>query len=198
MVHWTSNILKFAIQEIVPMNNELYILEFRLRETCGVTDFFVIHEAFFDSFHNPKQKYAYEKKDHFEKLCPGKLIWTEQRNKASDNGWAQDEMARNSILPVLKEQIDLNEDDIIVLTDADEIPNKNTIAHAQLWLYPYKFALFWRNGEGFKKISSIDKVKNIDKLYDLRGSKKSSTIIKNAGWHFSWIGRDTRLYHSKS
>ena len=185
----------YRIIQAFPINHELHMLEFRLRETCDVTDFFVIHEAFFDSFHNPKPKYAYEKKDYFETLCPGKLIWTEQRNKASDNGWAQDAMARNSILPALKKQLKLYGEDIIILTDADEIPNKNTIERAregpypmQLWLYPYKFALFWRNGEGFKKISSIDKLKNIDKLYDLRGLKKPITIIKDAGWHFSWIG----------
>ena len=176
-------------------NAELIFLEFRLQTTCDYTDFFVIHEAIFDGMHRTKKRYAFEKRDFFESLCPGKIIWTQQHEKSIDNGWSQEVKARNTLMEELKKAVHLSENDIIVLTDADEVVNPNTldkIRGAQnfpigIRLFPFKFTLFWRYGKGTTNVCSAARVRDIRNLNDLRHAKPKKWI-NNAGLHFSWVG----------
>ena len=176
-------------------NAELIFLEFRLQTTCDYTDFFVIHEAIFDGMHRTKKRYAFEKRDFFESLCPGKIIWTQQHEKSIDNGWSQEVKARNTLMEELKKAVHLSENDIIVLTDADEIVNPNTldkIRGAQnfpigIRLFPFKFTMFWRYGKGTTNVCSAARVRDIRNLNDLRHTKPKKWI-NNAGLHFSWVG----------
>ena len=176
-------------------NAELIFLEFRLQTTCDYTDFFVIHEAIFDGMHRTKKRYAFEKRDFLESLCPGKIIWTQQHEKSIDNGWSQEVKARNTLMEELKKAVHLSENDIIVLTDADEVVNPNTldkIRGAQnfpigIRLFPFKFTLFWRYGKGTTNVCSAARVRDIRNLNDLRHAKPKKWI-NNAGLHFSWVG----------
>ena len=185
---------KARLFQVFPMNHELLFLEFRLRTTCDATDMFVIHEAEFDWMFRHKKRYAFEKRHFFESLCPGKIVWTMQRTHGNDNGWAQNAEARNSIIPELEKQVTMRTDDIICLFDADEVPTVEALAASRkgpypikMKLFPFKYGLFWRYGNGFTAKTSVQRFGSITTLYDLRHSPHVRTI-ENAGWHFSWVG----------
>ena len=101
-----------------------------------------------------------------------------------------------------RNQIKINIDeveatDILLISDVDEIPNKNNIAKlkGEITYFELLFMYFYFN---YVNISSPNWVSSFGgskseiikyDLNDLRFKKKyGSKIIKNAGWHFSYLG----------
>jgi len=109
-----------------PFYNELDMLELRLKELNEHVDKFVLVEATHTFAGNPKRLH-FEKskeryKDYLHKIehvivddCPN-----------TDNPWDNDYNQRRSIRKGL-EKISPNDDDIIIISDVDEIPNSDAI-----------------------------------------------------------------------
>ncbi len=125
------------------------------------------------------------------------------------NGMARDNFQRNNLYKGL---LDVNDEDLVLVSDLDEIPNlvnlklnkiKNKIIIFEQDMFYYKFNLIykdfkWFGTKGIKKRNLISPqwLRNIkNKLYpwwriDTLFSKDKYTnisIVKNGGWHFTCI-----------
>lgn len=119
------------------------------------------------------------------------------------NPWAVETAQRNALMGVLGEADD---EDIIILSDVDEIPNPSVISNRHIsapsrlhmlncyFYYNYicETNPIWRGALIFRKSF----VKNGITFQDLRsGRMKSSMLdIYNAGWHLSYLGGVDSIY----
>ena len=134
---------------------------------------------------------------------------SEKGEKSILNGMARDYFQRENLVRGLR---DADDNDIVMISDLDEIPNlenidltkvKNKIIIFQQKMFYYKLNLlyknfFWHGTKACKKKHLISpqwlrniKGKNYPKWrVDLFFSKKKYTdlfIIKNGGWHFTYL-----------
>lgn len=205
--------------------NEFEILELRLNILYNTVDHFVIVEA--NKTHTGKDKELFFKnnKDKFSKFMD-KIIYIEltdlppieDSEESSDgNKWLYENLQRDAIMKGLK---NCKPDDIIIISDCDEIPNPDIIKkykkgvcnllQYQLY-YNYntllKDAAFSKSGKICRYSELLDpkiKISNKDEKYCkyseygkptyLRFCRRGKTI-KNAGWHFSYIGDEKFIYN---
>ena len=199
--------------------NELDLLELRMNILDSVVDYFVITEATKTFSGNPKPLYFQENKDRFKKwehkiihhvtvddaenyddLIEGKLY---HRPLKEDNiyqlphYYQRDVFQRDSsIYGILKEA---KEDDIILTSDTDEIPNPNALQSLVEWFdrnnhyimvgpcyYYYLNVLVEKHWMG-TRVCTLDYLKktSVDKL---RQSHSDGWRVVDAGWHWSFFG----------
>jgi beta-1,4-mannosyl-glycoprotein beta-1,4-N-acetylglucosaminyltransferase len=189
--------------------NELDLLEIRLNILNEVVDRFVIVEATRTFSNRPKPLYFELNKARFEDFAPKIIHLIVDDYPEFETAWTYENYQRNCIGRCLRH---CKEDDIILISDLDEIPNPTTIlehqhepeitAFEQLWCLYYLNHLFvpkpvWI---GTKMLpyhlfkNSLDHVRcNLEKLNQgttatkIRLYKKSRRL-QNGGWHFSYLG----------
>lgn len=205
------------IYDCFPFFNELDILEIRLNTLYETVDYFVITEA--NKTHTGSEKeYIFEQnKERFTKFL-NKIIYIKiddfpdlESSKTSSDGnkWLYENYQRDAIMRGLKE---CKQDDIIIISDCDEIPNPEAIKKYKdgiCSLMQLRFGFnynslyitipFCKSAKICKYKELINpkkKIKEKDKKYCqysryglptylrfVKGKK-----IKNGGWHFSYIG----------
>jgi beta-1,4-mannosyl-glycoprotein beta-1,4-N-acetylglucosaminyltransferase len=209
--------------------NELDLLEIRLYELYDHVDHFVIVESCETFKGAPKPFYFEESKGRFapflDKIIHVKL---EERINA-DSPWTRERFQRNQIARGL---VGCSPDDIIIVSDADEILRGGSISKIKEELSrleppssnskPFvisniKFFWFWLNRPKLKSLNRANdgcllapmafyykslQGKNIqhfrviqDKMNCKGKHYPNSTILQNAGWHFSWLGGLENFYN---
>ena len=205
--------------------NENHILDLRLNYLNKFVDFFVIVESLYDhkggkkdlnfnikNYQKFKEKIIYITLDHMPKSIE-KVNVTDDENEKSRkyilNGYRRDNFQRNYIVNGIK---NASSDDIILISDIDEIPNLENINLTEITnkliffkqkMCCYKFNLYiksfnWVGTRACKKKNLISPqwLRNIkDRSYPfwridtLFSKKKYNNIffIENGGWHFSYI-----------
>ena len=205
--------------------DEEIVLDVRLNTLDQFVDYFVIVESKFT--HKGNKRDLKFNPDKFEKF-KDKIIYLVYNHQPSEiekinNEDGPDEIARKSLWNAIyrengqrnyieKGLIEANEDDIILISDVDEIPNLENIEFKKISkkiilfkqnMFYYKFNLhlpnlIWTGTKGCRKKDLISPqwLRNIkDKIYPfwrldtLFSNKKyqSVKIINNGGWHFSNI-----------
>jgi len=117
----------------------------------------------------------------------------------TETQWGIETFQRESIIRGL---INCKDEDIILVSDVDEIPNPLEISilrespegvfnFNQNMYYYYLNVLKERNWSG-SKACTWGKLKNIS-LNSLRQNKHTTSTIHNGGWHFSFIGGESRV-----
>ena len=196
-------------------NDELEIIDIRLHTLDKYISKFVIVESNRTHQGNKKKinfniKYfkKFEKKIIYLLLDDTLLL---DKNKSNINSWIRENNQRNFISTGLK---DCSDEDIILISDADEIPNLSKIdflnlrekvyAFEQL-NYMYKLNLLRSDIWFGTKLCKYKHLKSPQWLRSLKVHKKYSyfridkifandyihnfKIIKNGGWHFGWMKR---------
>jgi beta-1,4-mannosyl-glycoprotein beta-1,4-N-acetylglucosaminyltransferase len=109
--------------------NELDILELRLNELSVVVDRFVIVEATLNHQGKPKPLYFEENKERFSKFLPKitHIIVREYPENPAGDAWVYERHQRSCIILGLK---DCKPDDVIMVSDVDEIPRPSKIKEA--------------------------------------------------------------------
>jgi beta-1,4-mannosyl-glycoprotein beta-1,4-N-acetylglucosaminyltransferase len=185
--------------------NELELLEFRLKELDEYVDYFVLVESKKAHSGNNKELYFDNNKNLFDKYL-NKIIHiidddlesvsnvTHLDNFKNTPARIREENQRNSILKGLN-KLDLNDEDIIIISDADEIINPNVIIEyinkdfnilaleQDFYFYNlnYKYPKIWTFPKVVKyKILKSSTPEDIRILVD-------GEIVKNGGWHFSYF-----------
>jgi beta-1,4-mannosyl-glycoprotein beta-1,4-N-acetylglucosaminyltransferase len=201
--------------------NELDLLEIRLNELNEVVDKFVLVEADRTFQNNSKPYYFEENKERFERFLD-KIIHIKLDKYPlfipiinSFTPWKLEFFQRNSIVKGL---VDCKPDDIIIISDVDEIPRakvlQEMISNGVHQIYGLKMNLylyFLNNQLIYDKDSlmSIEQSKdgiwhctavlpyrllklkpNAIRRIIMRTRRKGEVfkIIPNGGWHFSYIG----------
>ena len=181
-------------------NDEDLILELRFNILNKFVDEFVVIEAKFDHQNNPKKtNFKIEKFKKFQNKIKYIVIDKFPENLSN---WGRENYQRNFISKGLE---DANDEDYIIISDADEIPNLEAILNKKIGkfaafkqkLFYYKINLlnktepFWYGSKICKKkyLKSPQwlrdqKVKNYSfwKFYKIKWD-----IIENGGWHFSFL-----------
>lgn len=113
--------------------------------------------------------------------------------------WGREIYQRESILNGL---IDCDDNDMIILSDVDEIPNPieiQSIKNKESNVYEFKQNMFYyyinilkETGWSGPKIAPWSILKD-NSLNILRQNKLTKTVINNGGWHLSFMGGESRI-----
>ena len=210
--------------------NELDLLELRLRELENVVDFFVLVEA--TKTHRGKEKPLYfdENKERFKRWKskiihiivkdmpkPGRTYGSNWKINSLLKGgaWELEAYQKKQIARGLKK---CKDDDIIMMSDLDEIPNPKKIPEMikkidseKIVFFKLKLYYYYLNGEvnsywdgpkacrfkTLKEYFNLD-MDNFRHLWNLplrikMFFGKKIYRIKNGGWHFSFLGNEENI-----
>lgn len=181
--------------------NESDLVRIRFEELKNIVDYHVVVEA--------DQTFTGRKKDFYFNNLPS---WVEEYEdkilrvkisfpKKKMTSWKREFFQRNSISDYLL-NLDLEDDDIVIISDADEIPRASIVSKLKDYPLPtrldvaqYFWNFHWRVPDHCNQGARPIACRFIDlKQYnaqDLRSNTKE--IISNAGWHFSFLGEFEKI-----
>jgi beta-1,4-mannosyl-glycoprotein beta-1,4-N-acetylglucosaminyltransferase len=187
-----------------PFFNELDVLELRLNILDKVVDKFILVEASKTQTKLDKPFYFEENKNRYSKFLD-KIIHIKIEEFPEENGWEMENFQRNCISNGVN-QIDLNDDDYIAVSDVDEIWDPNIVTQLDKLLkknkyfsVDMKYLVFYLNLETVNKkwigtiFSTIKNFKYTTPQY-LRNIKDRVPFIQNSGWHFGYQGGKDMVY----
>ena len=188
--------------------NELDMLIYRLNILNDIVDFFVLVESTHTFVGKEKQLFYQENKHLFEKFNH-KIIHIivddfpykyPNISIEKDQQWTNERFQRNCISRGI-DKLNLNNQDIITITDLDEIPNPNVLEQIknniisidvnipEMDFYYYnlhsKMDHKWYHSKiiSFKKYNELNITCEQIRFYNC-------PIIKNGGWHLSYFGNE--------
>jgi len=203
--------IKPKIYDCFPFFNELDLLEIRFEELYGIVDKFVISEANATHSGNPKPLYLTENLKRFEKykdkieLRVVDLLNIPPTTNMDDN-WMREHIQRNDAINYLNTIC--KPDDIIIVSDADEIPRPSAIKQyiedktdsvGVLLQERYMYFLNYKNistdePQLNSKILSYRLMNQygFNDFNAVRYADKENLMptyrIYNSGWHFTFMG----------
>jgi len=188
--------------------NELDLLEFRLKFLDKHIDYFVIAESNITHSGQSKPYYFPEAKDRFRQW-EGKIIYIpvrlsteglvfEKQNKYNPGSaaWKLENDQRNALLQAMHL---MSDNDLVLLSDLDEIPLPAAIKKAKHHNKPVAFSLLFHyyflncqnTGESrWWKGCIASTAKQFKEItpQGLRDKRDSYPSLPHAGWHFSFLG----------
>lgn len=179
--------------------NELDMLNLRLHENINLVDYFILVESS-KSFTNNSKEFIFENnKDKFKHFL-NKIIHIKVFDMPDGtNNWAREFHQRNCITRGLDLVPNLNDDDIILLSDVDEIIKSETIiklkenkiskmCNLNMDIYYYNLQNKAKdvNCWPLVKAGPYNLIKEYKNISDIR--KKSFDNYDNCGWHLSYFG----------
>ena len=177
--------------------NELDMLEFRLNELDNVVDYFVLVECTKTFTNKGKELYFENNKSRFSKFLH-KIIHIVAKDNIpqTSNAWDIEHYQRRCIDRGIK-QLELSNDDLVIISDLDEIPDSNTLQNfknkdidgiysLEMDLYYYNLRCKYNTTWEYSKILNYGSY-NGDPQY-IRCNSNSKGNIKNGGWHLSYFG----------
>ena len=196
--------------------NELDLLEIRMNILSPHVDYFVITESTETFMGDKKPLYFKENIERFRKFKDKILYnYVDTRGMVFQNQFEREKYIKNNCLNPILERDD---DDIVMYSDLDEIPNpsaiervvsdfqNNKVYHlAQRVFYAYmnyenidgKILSPSGEFEGIKEKSwlgtkitalSLAKIISCDGLRTPKLINENAERVSNGGWHFSWMG----------
>lgn len=205
--------------------DELDLLEIRMNILSPVVDYFVITEATTTQMGDPKEMYYSNNRERFSEF-ESKIIYNPIDMGEMDfpDQWHREVFQKNHCIDGLS---GAQEDDIIIFSDLDEIPNPNTVKKiiidfdknkvyhfAQDMFY---FFMNYKNIDGallsstgefpgveYKKwlgtkICSFTTVKRIgfDALRHQNMINENAVRVSQGGWHFTYMGGTKSKVHDR-
>jgi len=177
--------------------NELDILEFRLEELYDYVDYFIICEALYTHAGNKKELFYKNNEKRYNKYKDKIIYLLYEGNFDRYRPYENEAKQRNHIREGI-EKLNLKNNDIIMHSDCDEIPNINNIIKEKnkgingcvsLKTEVYYYNLFTRHGNcTAHKIFTYSFFSIYKNLTAIRFKMKFSKFIENGGWHFSYFG----------
>lgn len=181
--------------------NEIDLLEIRLHELNDVVDYFVIVESEKTHQNNPKPLY-YQEVSNDEKFIKFKdkiINIIVKSDEFKNDTWYNEKHQFNRILDGLT---GADDNDIIILGAADEIPRNSVIKSikenysSDLYVLLLNFYYFYldtkyeHNGQKDWRGNILIKKKDITtELYEvLKKRQYHLNTVTNGGWHFSFMG----------
>lgn len=197
------------IYDVFYFNNELDLLEIRLNILDPYVDFFVISEARETFSGIPKPLYYLENKERFAKWNHKiihhvvdendglyKVAMASTNIGAGEHWWVREFVQKESVRYTLER---LNDEDIVYISDVDEIWNPNLTFEIkddvykllQDWCYIYYLNQRTSEDNTYFTGTVMTRYKNIKNacINHLRTRGKTEFVeIKDGGWHFNALG----------
>jgi len=195
--------------------NEMDLLTYRLNILNDVVDYFVIVEATHTFIGKEKMLFFNENKHLFEKFHE-KIIHIivddfpykyPNINIYKSEQWVNENFQRDQIKRGL-DKLDLNDEDIITITDLDEIPDPNTLLKIKnneikidINTLRLDFYYYNLNSKIYNEVWNKTKIISFKKYKELSISCNSirhidCQYIDNGGWHLSYFG-DSKFIKNK-
>jgi beta-1,4-mannosyl-glycoprotein beta-1,4-N-acetylglucosaminyltransferase len=197
--------LKRKIVDCFTFYNEYNMLKFRLTELYDTVDHFVIVEA--DKTHAGADKEMnFLKVEEDIKQFLDKVIYIQVTDMpVGDDAWVRERHQRNCISRGL-DVLDLQGDDIVTITDCDEIPDPGSLKgiadYAILQpitllqdMYYYNLNTRLKSKWHHPKLATYELLKTYRGAENIRMSY-TTQAIENGGWHFSYFG-DIKMIQNK-
>jgi beta-1,4-mannosyl-glycoprotein beta-1,4-N-acetylglucosaminyltransferase len=204
--------------------NEIGLLTLRIEELTDVVDYFVIVEAR-HTFSGREKDFNFEKyKNDFSSISD-KIIYVKINalpplfsDTEKDRFWLE-AYQRNCILLGLSEVTDIDKNDIILLSDVDEIPSKDAVkqlrtTELQCDALGFEQELYYYNISNMPSISQWNSkwLGTVAFQYELLGRVRPHDIrtyvretkqlvigyIENAGWHLTYFGSEQSVHYKKA
>ena len=144
-----------------PFSYEFEMLEGRMKELGDVVDVFIIVESNYTAYGQPKGRLLWDKlKTGYLKEYQNKIIYVFLDYfpvEALRDGWFVDELLRNYItVKGLSRLRNVGEDDVMLLTDGDEVPQRDVVTFLKIHFgYPEPVAFHLRhNTFGFQWLAT--------------------------------------------
>jgi beta-1,4-mannosyl-glycoprotein beta-1,4-N-acetylglucosaminyltransferase len=188
--------------------NELDLLEFRLKLIGNYVDYFVIAESNLTHSGQEKPYYFRQEQERYKKWAD-KIIYLPVQQTASglvfeeqhkynpgSAAWQLENQQRNALLDAAKQ---MNKNDLVLVSDLDEIPSPAAIKMAKATDTPVAFSLLFHyyflncqntgNSRWWKgTIACTAKQFTGITPQGLRDKRDQYPSISHAGWHFSFLG----------
>lgn len=199
---------EIEIYDCFPFFNELNILQMRLETLNPYVDHFVLCEMRKTHRGKDKELLFQNNKEIFSKYLD-KIIYIspedipEYQEMEKDN-WILENFQRKKLINGLA---DCKEDDVIMISDVDEIPNPEIVKKIKNYnnnsncedlslldetamaLEQDLFYYYFNNRNRMKWYGTVVvRYKNLICTQWMRNMRNSLPIIKNGGWHFSYFG----------
>lgn len=194
--------------------NELDLLEIRLRLLAPYVDHFVIAESNITHSGNPKPYNFEAHKERYEawkdkiiylqiQQSPEGLIFNanQQQHDINNGSWKLENQHR---MGLCKAGAMMQDDDMVLISDLDEIPDPAVFTGLQVPVSPVVLSLLFHNY--FMNLQNVKvdrwwngtilcsgKYFNIHGPQELRDKRNEYPKIKKAGWHFSYLGGVERI-----
>jgi len=202
--------MKKKLYDCFIFNNETDLLEIRLNILNDYVDYFVIIESS-ETFTGLKKKLIFNI-ENYPKFKDKIIYGVINEFPKNSTAWQNESYQRNYISKLLE---NANSDDFIMISDLDEIPNlkninlldyneKLIVFEQRLFLYKLNYGESKPSWHGTrcvqkKNLKTPQQIRNlkthkrysfyrIDKKYFSNKYEASFKVIKNGGWHFSWLG----------
>ena len=202
--------MKNKIYDCFMFNNEIDLLNIRLNVLDEFVDYFVIIESL--ETHSGLKKKTQFIKDKFQEFEHKIIYGVIPKFPINLSPWEKENYQRNYIAKFLNKA---DENDLILISDLDEIPNlknlnlfciKEKVIIFQQRLFFYKLNLgeqipSWHGTRCTKKknLKSPQWLRNLkthkkyrfyrfDKFFFSKTYEKNFKLIKDGGWHFTWLG----------
>lgn len=198
------------IIDAFPFFNELDLLEIRLNELYPIVDKFVLVEAELTQSLKPKPLYFEDNKNRFDKFLD-KIVHVKVEAKECPSNqkdlWEMENFQRNKIQHGLN-SLDINDNDIILISDLDEIPSaeivslapdimskkQNPIFSVEMDFYAYFLNLKATSRKWIGTVCCSNKILKNHSPQIIRNNKDFLDKATNCGWHFSWLGGYQKVY----
>ena len=191
------------IYDCITFYDENLLVNSRFEILKDVVDFHVVCESKYDHSGNEKNiNFKLLNQKYNEKV---KHILIDEKFPNPSDGWSSESFQREKIFLGIK---NANEDDFIMFSDSDEIPNPKKLLNFKLNkkfgifmqnFYVYKLNIFnehespWegtrickkKNLKNFTHLRKKINKKNIFKPFWKFNVEKSIEVIENGGWHFN-------------
>lgn len=194
---WIKKIsnIKPKVYDCFSFFNEIEILKIRLEELYDTVDYFVLVESSKTHSGTSKPLYFKENEKLFDKYSK-KIIYKCIDLPDNVDSWARENIQRDSMWEILKDKC--LDDDVVVFSDVDEIVSHNAIkayeSRQDICCIEQVLYCHFLNSQAqtpwrHAKICRYRDFKNINSV-NLRYYEQGNSphIIKNGGWHLSYMG----------
>ena len=185
-------------------NHEVELLEVRLNILNDYVDKFIITEGDVTFSGLPKESHFLKNKDRFSQW-EDKIILNPITIPECESPWHREIYSRNAVM-----DLDIFENnDLIVTSDGDEIPNPEVLEHASEWVsddthftFEQSCYAYWVNNlysdKWFGSRAATYKYMKDTTVDDIREgtedeSKITGSVITNGGWHFTYLGDEHHI-----
>lgn len=189
--------------------NELDLVEIRFEELWDVVDLFVVVESNVTHAGNSKPYIFLDNWDKFQKYH-SKIRHIKVDDMPQDaTGMERDWLQRDGIKKGLT---DLEYDDLVIISDLDEIPRADMIELIKNDNNDYDRYILcipqFRHRLNFMKVKETYKYPNIivtkfsafsdpnqerEHTFYWNPKPNNSVLVEHGGWHFTWIGNDNEI-----
>ena len=193
-----------AIYDCFQYFNEDHMIDLRMNILNDYVDKFVITGGNMTFSGLPKESHFLNNKDRFAKW-EDKIILNQIELPDLEGPWHREIYSRNAMV---RPDI-FNDDDLILMSDGDEIPNPEILEHASEWVsddthftfeqscYAYWINNLYSNKWFGSRAATYKHIKNTT-VDDIREgtedeNKISGSIITNGGWHFTYLGNEDHI-----